>query len=48
VNRRGALAARLTLGAREHVAGFGRGAVYLIDTDQDGIQRLSRHAMPRP
>jgi hypothetical protein len=47
VSREGTLVARLALGANEHVAGFGRAAVYVITTDEDGIQRLSRRPMPR-
>ena len=46
VGRNGALAARLALGEREHVAGVSRTAVFTVETDADGIQRLRRHALP--
>jgi hypothetical protein len=47
VNRRGALVSRLTLPDVEHVVAVGRSAVYTVRVDDDGIQRLRRHAFPR-
>jgi hypothetical protein len=46
VDRRGGLAAQLTLGAAERIIGFGRDAAYSVVTDGDGIERVRRHPMP--
>lgn len=47
VDRRGVLVARVAMGAREQLIGFGSGAVFTVTTDDDGLQRLRRHAMPK-
>jgi hypothetical protein len=44
VDRRGELLARVVLGVNQLIAGFGRGVVYVVSTDNDGLQYLSRHA----
>lgn len=46
VNRRGALDGQLVLPSNERVVGFGRSAVYIAVTDNDGIQRIRRHQWP--
>lgn len=46
VDRRGALSGQLVLPANQHILGFGAQSVYVITTDNDGIQRLSRHPWP--
>lgn len=43
IDRRGALQGQLVLPPNEHILGFGAQSVYVITTDDDGIQRLSRH-----
>ena len=47
VDRTGRLAARLHLPPNEIVAGFGPSRVYIVTTDDDGIQHLRRHPLPR-
>lgn len=46
VDRRGRLTRRILLPENERVVGFGRGAVYVVSTDTDGIERLRRHPWP--
>lgn len=46
VDRRGALAARVIVDGEVEVVGFGRGVVYTVATDEDGIQRVQKRAMP--
>jgi hypothetical protein len=46
VDRRGALAAVLTMPDNERIVGFGAKSVYVVVTDNDGIQRLRRHPWP--
>jgi len=43
VNRNGGLQGELALPASDRIVGFGRGSVYIVTTDDDGIQRLRRH-----
>jgi hypothetical protein len=47
VDRRGALVTRYTMSGAERVVGVGRHAVYIAFTDDDGIQHLRRHPLPR-
>lgn len=47
VNRRGALSGRLTLPEAERIVAISRSAAYTVLTDDDGIQRLRRYAIPR-
>jgi len=47
VDRRGRVVYRVSLAQSERVVGFGDGAVYSVASDEDGIQRLRRHALPR-
>lgn len=47
VNRTGALALRVSLPSSDQVVGFGRNAVYTVQVDDDGIQHLRRHPLPR-
>lgn len=46
VDRRGSLRAQLLLPANQRLLGFGAASAYVITTDDDGIQRLSRHPWP--
>ena len=46
VDRRGTLQAQLVLPTNQHVLGFGKQSVYVITTDDDGIQHLQRHSWP--
>jgi hypothetical protein len=46
VDRRGQLAARISMNGSSHVVGLGRNAVFVVETDGDGVQRLQRRAMP--
>lgn len=46
VDRQGRLNAVLQLQEGEHIVGFGRQSVFVVVTDQDGIQRLRRHPWP--
>jgi hypothetical protein len=39
--------ARVTLHAGRTLGGLGRQALYLVATDEDGVQRLERYALPR-
>ena len=47
VDRRGQLAARVSVGKDVNVIGFGDGVVYTVVTDENGIQKLERRPMPR-
>jgi hypothetical protein len=47
ITRRGVTSGRLTLRENAQVAAIGRDAIYVIVTDDDGIQRLRRHPLPR-
>jgi hypothetical protein len=47
IDRKGDLVARVTMEKGVHVAGFGRGVIYTVATDEDGLQRLQRRPMPR-
>jgi hypothetical protein len=47
VDRRGTLAATLTLPANEAVVGFGEKSIYIVATDDVGLQTLRRHPWPR-
>jgi hypothetical protein len=47
VDRRGARVARFEMGAQEQLIAVGRFAAYTILTDDDGIQWLRRHPLPR-
>ena len=46
VDRRGALVARVSRDTDVEVVGFGRGVVYTVVTDADGIQRVQRRPLP--
>jgi hypothetical protein len=46
VDRRGVLAAQISLGSTERVVGFGRESAFTVLTDDDGIERVRRHSMP--
>jgi hypothetical protein len=46
VDRRGEVARRLRLPFNERIVGFGRRAVYVAVTDDDGLQRLRKHPWP--
>ncbi len=46
IDRAGKLVGRLQLDLRQQIVGFGRGSVYLSETDDDGLQRLTRHPWP--
>lgn len=43
VSRTGGLQGELALPASDRIVGFGRGSVYVVATDDDGVQRLRRH-----
>jgi hypothetical protein len=43
VDRSGKLHGEIVLAPNQRIAGFGRRSVYVVETDDDGIQRLSRH-----
>ena len=45
VDRAGNRRAQLVLPANEHVLGFGSNSLYVVVTDDDGIQRLRRHPL---
>lgn len=47
VARTGALAARVSLPPNERIIGFGAASVYTLQTDDDGLQHLRRHPLPR-
>jgi hypothetical protein len=36
---------QLVLEANEHILGFGARSLYVVETDDDGIQRLRRHPL---
>jgi len=46
VDRRGRLAGEVTLRENEKIIAFGAKSVYIVVTDDDGIQRLRRHPWP--
>lgn len=46
VDRTGALRGELVLPRNQHILGFGARSVYVVDVDDDGIQRVNRHAWP--
>ncbi len=46
INRRGLRERQLELAPNELIVGFGKGSVYVITIDQDGLQYLSRHPWP--
>lgn len=46
VDRRGALRGQLVLPPNQQLHGFGAQSVYVVTTDDDGIQRLTRHPWP--
>jgi hypothetical protein len=47
VDRAGRLARRVKLAPKEVIAGFGKSSVYVLATDDDGIQRVRRYSLPR-
>ncbi len=47
IDRRGALVRRVTMSDREQVVGLGRRSVYTVVVDDDGIEHLNRHPLPR-
>jgi hypothetical protein len=46
IDRTGVRRSQLVLRPNEHIVGFGVKSVYVIETDDDGIQRLHRHPWP--
>jgi hypothetical protein len=46
VNRQGALERQITLRQNQRIVGFGVKKVYVVTTDDNGIERLSRHSWP--
>lgn len=46
VDPAGRLIARYVLPTTESVVGFGRGTIYSVLTDEDGLQHLRRHRLP--
>ena len=46
IDRAGNRVTQVVLGWKEHVLGFGARSVYVVTTDDDGIQRLRRHPWP--
>ena len=46
VTRRGILEGQITMPDNERIIGFGAKSVYIVVTDDDGIQRLRRHPWP--
>ena len=42
----GLLLGQLVLASNQHILGFGAQSAYVITTDDDGIQRLTRHPWP--
>jgi hypothetical protein len=46
VDRRGALVGQIQLPGSETIVGFGLQSVFVVLTDNDGIQRLQRHPWP--
>ena len=45
IDRAGTRRAQLVLAANEHILGFGANSMYVVETDDDGIQRLRRHPL---
>jgi hypothetical protein len=45
IDRAGSRVTQLVLPANEHILGFGVKSVYVVVTDNDGIQRLRRHPL---
>lgn len=45
-SRTGALVKSVALNPRSRVVGFGKGAVYVVRTDQDDLQYLQRYMRP--
>jgi hypothetical protein len=43
IDRHGKLAARIQISPDSRIVGFGRSSVYVVTTDDDGLQFLSRH-----
>lgn len=48
VDRAGVLERQLRMPANLQIVGFGATSVYVAARDEDGIQRLQRHAWPAP
>jgi hypothetical protein len=46
VDRRGQLTAQVLLKVNERIVGFGKGAVYVVEEDEDGQTWLRRHPWP--
>ena len=44
IDKSGVRRSQLILQRNEHILGFGAASVYVIETDDDGIQRLRRHS----
>jgi len=42
----GALVKKVSLNPSSRVVGFGKGAVYVVRTDEDDLQYLQRYARP--
>jgi hypothetical protein len=45
IDRAGNRVTQIVLPANEHILGFGARSVYIVATDDDGIQRLRRHPL---
>ena len=45
IDRAGNRLTQLVFAANEHILGFGARSVYVVETDDDGIQRLRRHPL---
>jgi hypothetical protein len=51
VDRSGTARRQIVLARNQHILGFGASSIYVVETDNDGIQRLQRHpwsTAPRP
>jgi hypothetical protein len=46
IDRQGRLVGKLALPANESVIGFGLGSIYVVATDELGLQRIRRHPWP--
>jgi hypothetical protein len=46
IDRQGRLEGEVTLPTNQHVVGFGTRTVYVVETDDDDIQRIRRHPWP--
>ena len=46
VDRRGALSARVSVKPNERIIGFGARSAYVVESDENDIQRLRRHPWP--